>query len=137
MDNPESETAKPESQEFSSPEAQEGKPSLLYVVAWLLSVALILVDMGLLRAAGLEIMALYSTRAITTTADRLNFNFLLSFVERASLFIMVIVALGLAVVLESHYRTLAKERALLRKGWKPLAILIGIGLLSLLVRFLL
>jgi len=125
-----------ETEARQSPEAQE-KPSLFYVVVWLLSVALLLADMGLLRTAGLKVMALYSTRAIESTAERLNFNFVLSFVERASLFVMAIAALGLAVVLEFHYRKLAKERALLRKGWKPLAILIGIGLVSFLVRFVL
>ena len=125
-----------ENEARQSPEAEK-KPSLLYLLVWFLSVALLLVDMGLLRAAGLEVMALYSTLAVETTAERLNFNFVLSFVERVSLFVMAIGALGLAVVLEFHYRDLSRREMLLRKGWKPIAILVGIGLLSLLVRVLL
>ena len=115
----------------------ERKAPLTYIIVWIVSVALTLLDMALVRAAGLEVAAWYARRAVDTTAERLNFDFLINFVDRASLFVMVIAALGLAVALEHYFRSAGKEGKLLRKGWKPLAILLGVGLLSQLVRFLL
>ncbi len=117
-------------------ERLEAPRTAAYLVAWLASVVLILLDVALVRAAFLALAAWWADRTITTTAARIDFNFLISFVDRALLVIMVIAGLVGVVVLERRFRQLAEEHTLLREGWKPLAILAGVGIVSLLVRVL-
>lgn len=108
-----------------------------YVVTWLVSVALILLDVALVRSAYLAMAAWWANTRITRTAERINFNFMISFVDRVLLVVMVIAGLVGVIVLERRFRALAEERELLRKGWKPLAILAAIGAVAFFVRFLL
>lgn len=108
-------------------------PWLLYLIMWLGSAALVLVDILLVRAVFLRAAAWYAARMITTTAERIDFEFLVGFIDRVLLFTMVIAGLISVIVLEHHYRNLARQQQLLRQGWKPVLILVGIGLGCLLV----
>jgi hypothetical protein len=112
-------------------------PWLLYLIMWLGSAALMLVDILLVRAAFLRVAAWYTARQITTTAERIDFEFLIGFIDRALLFTMVVAGLAGVIVLEHHYRNLAGQQQLLRQGWKPVLILVGIGLGCQLVLWLL
>jgi hypothetical protein len=103
-------------------------PWLLHLMMWFGSAALVLIDILLVRAAFLRVAAWYTAREITTMAERIDFEFLIGFIDRALLFTMVVVGLGGVIVLEYHYRNLAKQQQLLRQGWKPILILVGIGL---------
>ncbi len=107
----------------------KGRGQLLsYLIAWFGSVVLVLVDILLLRAVLLRGAAWYAAREITTTAQRIEFDFLIGFIDRVLLFVMVVAGLGGTIILEHHYRTLARRQQLLRQGWKPVLILVGIGL---------
>jgi hypothetical protein len=108
-----------------------------YLVAWFISVGLTLLDIALLRSAYLALVAWWADRRITTTAQRIDFDFLISFLDRALLILIVIGGLVAVIALEHTFRRLAGQRALLKKGWRPMAILVGIGLLALLVQWVL
>jgi len=112
-------------------------PVLFYLLFWVVSIALAVLDILLLRTMLLEIAAWYASRAITTTAERIEFNFRISFIDRGLLFLMAIAGLAVVIALEHRYRALADRQELVSEGWKPVAILAGIGLISLAVRLLL
>jgi len=108
-----------------------------YVVMWIVSIALVLLDIALVRAAVLKAAAWYAATSITTTAMRIKFGFQVSFVDRVVLLAMAIAGLVAIIALEHRYRLLAEQRELFRKGWKPIVILAGIGVVGLAVqRFL-
>lgn len=112
--------------------------TVAYLVLWTLSTALVLVDMALVRSALMEVLAWYAkVRNIADTAARFDFGFLVSAVDRGLLLAMAIAGLGAAIGLESLYRHLAERRRLAQDGWKVLAILAGLALVSLLIRFVL
>ena len=107
-----------------------------YLVLWIVSTALILVDMALARNACMELLAWYAkVRNIADTAARFSFGFVVDAVDRGLLLMMAVVGLGAAIGLEALYRHLAEHRRLLRDGWKVPAILVGLALISLLIRF--
>lgn len=116
--------------ETASDEQKGRFPGLSYIFVWIGSLALMVVDILAVRAAMLRIAAWYAFNQITTTARRIEFNFRISFIDRALLFVMAVGALAGAIVLEHRFRHYAEEGMLLRKGWKPLAILAGIALIS-------
>jgi hypothetical protein len=117
---------------------QKGRfPAPSYILVWVGSLALILLDIFAVRAAMLRIAAWYASNQITTTARRIEFNFRINFIDRALLFAMATAALVGAIVLEHRFRHYAEEGMLLEKGWKSLAILGGIALISTLVLFVL
>jgi len=108
-----------------------------YLVMWIVSIALVLLDIALVRAAVLKAAAWYAATSITTTATRIKFGFQVSFVDRVVLLAMAIAGLVAIIALERRYRLLAEQRELFRKGWKPVVILAGIGVVGLAVqRFL-
>lgn len=109
-----------------------------YLVLWILSTALVLVDLALLRNALLETLAWFAkVRGIADTAARFNFGFFADAVDRSMLLVMSIVGLGVAIAFEPLYRHMAQRHRLFQEGWRVIAILVGIALFSLLVRFVL
>jgi hypothetical protein len=104
---------------------------------WIVSIALVLLDIAMVRAAVLKAAAWYAARSITTAAERIKFGFRVSFVDRVLLLVMVIAGLGTIIALEHRYRLLAEQLSLLRKGWKPIVMLAGIGLVGLAVQLFL
>lgn len=119
-----------------APDRKRRVPVVSYLVMWLISVIVIFLDILSLRMMALRIAAWHAARTITTTAERIEFNFRISFIDRALLFVMAIAGLGVVIWLERRYRTLAEQHELFSKGWKIVAILVGIGLFSLIVRLL-
>lgn len=108
-----------------------------YLVMWIVSIALVFLDIALVRAAALKAAAWYAARSITTTAMRIEFGFRVSFIDRVLLLAMAIAGLVAVIALEHRYRLLAEQRELFRKGWKPVVVLSGIGLVGLAVQLLL
>lgn len=108
-----------------------------YLVMWMVSIALVFLDIALVRAAALKVAAWYAARSITTTAMRIEFGFRVSFIDRVLLLAMAIAGLVAVIALEHRYRLLAEQRELFRKGWKPVVVLAGIGLVGLAVQLLL
>jgi hypothetical protein len=118
-------------QEADIDEHRKGRfPGLSYLLMWVGSLALMLLDIFAVRAAMLRIAAWYASSQITTTARRIEFNFRVNFVDRLLLFVMAVGALVGAIVLEHRFRHYAEEGLLLQKGWKSIAILAGIALIS-------
>lgn len=110
--------------------------TVAYLVLWTLSTALVLVDLALIRSAFMEGLAWYAkVRNIADTAARFRFGFLVNAVDRGLMLGMAVAGLGAAIGLEALYRHLAAHRRLLRDGWKVPAILVGLALISLLIRF--
>jgi len=108
-----------------------------YLVMWIVSTALVLLDIVMVRAAVLKAAAWYAARSITTTATRIEFGFRVSFVDRVLLAAMAIAGLVAVIALEHRYRLLAEQRELLRKGWQPVVMLAGIALVGLAVQLFL
>jgi hypothetical protein len=115
---------------------QDVSQTVAYVLAWLVSVVLIGVDIMLVREAYLMIAAWWVDRRIDSYAEQLDFSFRSGFFYMAMLVILVGAGLAAVVGLEHHFRKLAERRQLFAKGWKPLAILAGIGVIAFPVRFL-
>lgn len=113
-----------------------------YVVAWLVSVALVVVDLLLVR--GLVINGLTSIGALRSFADpdrwrsvRLTYGWTVQTIDLATLLVFCCLAIAFVIVIESYYRKGLREGQLGQRVVRVVRTQIGIGAVSTLISWFL
>jgi hypothetical protein len=102
--------------------------TLAYVAAWLVSTALVLIDVLLVRQALLSILTWLGTRGGQAPSAYSGFGWTIEFVDRAALLILACAGLGLSVALQYYYRQGADNGVLTRRVIRGMGILLAAGL---------
>lgn len=116
--------------------------TLSYVVAWLISAALLMIDLLLVR--GLIINGLTSIGALRRAMDpdrwpllRLTYGWTANTVDLATLLIICCVCIALAILIETYYRKGLPEGLLRRRVIRVVGIQVGVGAAALLISWVL
>jgi hypothetical protein len=102
--------------------------TLAYVAAWLVSSALLVVDVLLIRGALLRILTWISTRGGEMPSAYSSFGWTLDFVDRALMLILACVGVGLSVASQYYYRPGAGKGMLIKRVIRGLGVLLAVGL---------
>lgn len=107
-------------------------PSLLYIIAWLASTALILADLATLRYLVLGIVTWIGVNWATSSHQKVlsaghAFGWTIEVVDQAMLLIMACVGIGFAIILEYYYRRGLHKGLLIKRVVTAMAIQLAIA----------
>jgi hypothetical protein len=116
--------------------------TILYVLAWIASTALLIVDLLLVRSVIIDLMT--SAGLMHQVADpdawrprRLTYSWIISTTDLALLLVLLIVGIGGAIAIEHYYRRGVAEGKLRQRVIRVMGIELGFGLIAWLLSALL
>ncbi len=116
--------------------------TLGYIIAWLVSTALLIVDLFLARNIIIDMMT--SAGLMRQVADpdawrsrRLTYGWLIDTTDRALLLALACVGIAGSIAIEHHYRKGAAEGKLRRRVIRVMGYELGFGAVALLISWLL
>ncbi len=104
--------------------------TLAHVAAWLVSSALLVFDVMLVREALLSVLTWIGAQLGQTPSAYSAIGWTIEFVDRALVLILACVGVALAVVLEHYYRRGAENGLLIRRAIRGLGALLAVGLVA-------
>ena len=104
--------------------------TLAYVAAWLVSSALLLIDVLLVREALLSVLTWVGAQSGKAPSAYSAIGWTIEFVDRALVLILACVGVALSVVLEHYYRRGAENGLLVRRATRGLGALLAVGLVA-------
>lgn len=104
--------------------------TLAYVAAWLVSAALLVVDVLLIRGALLGILTWIGAREDEIPSAYNSFGWTLDFVDRAVMLILACVGVGLSIASQYYYRQGAEKGMLIKRVIRGLGVLLAVGLVA-------
>jgi hypothetical protein len=110
--------------------------TLAYVAAWLVSSALLLIDVLLVREALLSVLTWVSAQTGQASSAYSAIGWTIEFVDRALVLILACVGVALSVVLEHTYRRGAENGLLIRRAMRGLGTLLAVGLVAWILQVL-
>jgi hypothetical protein len=110
--------------------------TLAHAAAWLLSSALLVIDILLIREALLSVLTWASAQTGKAPSAYSAIGWTIEFVDRALVLILACVGVALSVVLEHYYRRGAENGLLIRRAARGLGILLGVGLVAWILQVL-
>ena len=112
------------------------KNFIVYIIAWFLSCALLIFTMLNTFEMVRDILIKWIAPTIDNTAKRLDFELMVGSLTLGMYFIGGTLSVGLAIGFEYYYRLGDKKGLLYKRIFKVFAILIGVILVTFIVRIL-
>ncbi len=116
--------------------------TVLYVVSWLGSTALLLLDVLFARAALQEFMEWWAFRQVTVerlqglVVGRSDYGWTIGAIDRGMLLVLACAGVALSVFFEYYYRAGMRQGLFYRRVLKVTAIQAGVLLVSLALQFI-
>lgn|GEM_PF-2253718 len=124
------------------PEQPKWLATPAYVLAWIASTALLIVDLLLIRSVTIDIMT--SAGLMRQVADpdawrprRLTYGWIISTTDLVLLLVLLCAGIGGAIAIEHYYRKGAAEGKLCRRVIRVMGIEFGVGVVAWLISALL